>query len=168
MYTLDPRLRGLPASREQVVALHQSLNQPHVAIPGKRAGPASAFTLGLKGPSGLNVLVYLFLPDSADCAVYTSDRRNVSVQDYASLEGDALAFVESLGFMMDDLGFAALSSVEQEELMKSLPLFSRDPKSWTGAGSSPSSAAPAAKDAAMPRSSGPAPLLAWGRFLSTF
>ena len=44
MFTLDERLRGLPATREQVVALHQSVNLPHLAIPGRKAGQARAKT----------------------------------------------------------------------------------------------------------------------------
>ena len=73
MFTLDERLKGLPAVKEQVVQLYQSLNQPHLAIPGRNAGPAQAFVLGLRGPSGFAVFVYLYLQDSGECAVYVPD-----------------------------------------------------------------------------------------------
>lgn len=128
MFSLDARIRGLPASREQVVALYQSINQPHLAIPGKQAGPAQAFIVGLKGNSGFNAVVYLFLSEAEDCAVYTSSVRNVPSEQYEPLEGDALGFVESMGFMMDNLNFRALGEGEQEEMMKALPVFGRDPK----------------------------------------
>jgi hypothetical protein len=42
VFSIDDRIRGLPANREQVVALFQSINAPHLAIPGKQAGPAQA------------------------------------------------------------------------------------------------------------------------------
>jgi hypothetical protein len=48
MYSIDERLKGLPAVKDQVVQLYQSLNAPHLAIPGRKAGPAMAFVLGLR------------------------------------------------------------------------------------------------------------------------
>ena len=65
MYTLDDRLRGLPAVKDQVVSLHESLNQPHLAIPSRQAGPARAYVLGLRGPQGFAVFVYLYLIESS-------------------------------------------------------------------------------------------------------
>lgn len=128
MYTIDPRLRGLPAQREQVVSVFQSINQPHLAIPGKQAGPAQAFVVGLRGSSGLAVFVYLYLAETADCAVYMPDRRNVSAEEYESAESDAQAFVESMGFMMDNLNFRTLPQADQDRLLKTLPVFMKDPK----------------------------------------
>ena len=75
MFTLDERIRGLPAAKEQVVAVYHSINSPHLAIPGKKAGPAQASIVGLRGTHGFAVFIYLYLPESQDCAVYASDRR---------------------------------------------------------------------------------------------
>jgi type IV pilus assembly protein PilF len=127
MYTIDERLKGLPAMKEQVVQLYQSLNQPHLAIPGRRAGPASASVLGLRGPSGFAVFVYLALPESGECAVYVPANGTVPADRYLAEEALALGFVESMGFMMDDLGFRGRSPEEQEALIRSLPVFQREP-----------------------------------------
>ncbi len=145
MFTFDERIRGLPAARDQVVALYQSINSPHLAIPGKQAGPAQAFIVGLKGSQGLSVFVYLFLPQSADCAVYVSDRRTLSAEEFPDEENEALGFVESMGFIMDNMNFRALPPQDQENLMKALPLFRRDPKQGaSGATAAPQKAAQAA------------------------
>ena len=128
MFTIDSRLRGLPAARDQVVSVFQSINQPHLAIPGKRAGPAQAFIVGLRGSAGLSVFVYLHLPETQDCAVYVPERRNLSAEEYAGAEGDAQAFVESMGFIMDNLNFRAQPQPEQDQMLKSLPVFLRDPR----------------------------------------
>jgi len=128
VFSIDERLRGLPAAREQVVALHQSLNSPHLAIPGKQAGPAQSYIVGIRGANGFAVFVYLYLPESVDCAVYSSGRRNLSAEDYQADEADALAFVESMGFMLDNLNFRGLPVERQDELVKTIPLFFRDPK----------------------------------------
>ncbi|WP_163997364.1 social motility and stimulation tgl protein [Pyxidicoccus caerfyrddinensis] len=129
MFNLDERYRGLPATREQVLALHISLNTPAVAIPGKQAGPAQAFVVGIRGGQGAAaVFVYLYLAEAADCAVYLSGRRNTTGDEYREDEGDALAFVESLGFMMDDANWRAAPPAQQDEWLKTLPVFFKEPK----------------------------------------
>jgi hypothetical protein len=128
VFTIDERYRGLPANREQVIALHQSLNAPHLAIPGKKAGPAQAFIVGLRGANGFGVFVYLYLAEAEDCAVYVSGKRNASAEEFQEEEGDALAFVESMGFMMDNANWRSLPPPRQDELLKTLPVFFKDPK----------------------------------------
>ncbi|MGK4301925.1 hypothetical protein, partial [Klebsiella pneumoniae] len=58
VFTLDDRFRGLPAQREQVLSLHLSLNSPHLAIPGKAAGLATAYIASLRGAQGAAVSIY--------------------------------------------------------------------------------------------------------------
>lgn len=128
MYTIDERLRGLPANRDQIVAVYQSINQPNLMVPGKKAGPAQAFIVGLRGSAGLSIFVYLHLPQTQDCAVYVPERRNLSAGDYAAEESEAHAFVESMGFMMDNLNFRALPAAQQDQLLKTLPVFLKDPR----------------------------------------
>ena len=136
MFSIDERFRGLPASREQVLALYQSINSPHLAIPGKPAGPAQAFVLGLRGSGGFAVFIYLYLSEAQDCAVYVPGRRAASQEDYQQDEAEALAFVESMGFMMDDAHFRTLPPPGQDELLKTLPVFYKDPKLVPGASKS--------------------------------
>lgn len=134
LFTYDERIRGLPATREQVVAVHQSINAPNLAVPGKQAGPAQAFVAGLRGQGGFAVFVYLYLAESGDCAVYVPDRRNVSPEEYQGEEGEAMAFVESMGFMMDNMNFRGLAPEDQDQLLKTLPVFQKDPRQAGGPG----------------------------------
>lgn len=143
MFNLDPSIRGLPASRDQVTLIQQSINSPHVVIPGKGAGAANAYIVGLRGAQGFAIYIYLYLPDAEDCAVYVSDRRNLRPEDFAAVEGEATGFVESMGFFMDTLNFRGLSVEDQEELMRSLPVFQRVParsESKSQQGKSPTAA----------------------------
>nr|WP_153864838.1 MULTISPECIES: social motility and stimulation tgl protein [Myxococcaceae] len=137
----------MPTTREQVASLHQSINSPHVAIPGKAAGPAQAFIVGLRVAAGLRVFVYLYLGETADCAVYVSDAGAVPAARYADEEGEALAFVESLGFMMDDARFRTLPPAQQDELLRTLPAFLKDP-SLVAPGKAPRSRAEEKRSAA--------------------
>ncbi|MCI0670342.1 MAG: social motility and stimulation tgl protein [Myxococcaceae bacterium] len=132
MFTYDERIRGLPASRDQVLTLHASLNSPHLAIPGKAAGPAQSYIVGLRGAQGYAVFVYLYLGETQDCAVYVPARRNLGPEEFRAEEADALGFVESMGFMMDNLNFRARPPAEQDELLRTLPAFLRDPRLAAG------------------------------------
>lgn len=144
MFSFDERLKGLPAVKEQVVQLYQSLNQPHLAVPGRKAGPATAFLLGLRGPSGFAVFVYLYLADSGECAVYVPSSGTVPSERYQAEESEALGFVESMGFIMDNLNFRARPGEEQDSMIRTLPVFQREPPAPTSyVGTAPGSTKPA-------------------------
>lgn len=128
MFTIDTKLRGVPVYRDQVISLFESTNSPHLAIPGKQAGPSQAFLLGLRGASGFAIFVYLYLPESADCAIYISDQRINNAEEYHSAELDAIAFVESMGFILGNMNFRALSPADQDELIRTQPPFMKDPR----------------------------------------
>jgi Tfp pilus assembly protein PilF len=127
MYTIDERLRGLPAVKDQVVQLYQSLNAPHLAIPGRKAGPAMAFVLGLRGPSGFAVFVYLYMQQSGESAVYVPSNGTVPAEQFQSEEAEALGFTESMGFIMDNLNFRGRPPDEQDAIIRTMPVFMREP-----------------------------------------
>jgi hypothetical protein len=155
VFTIDTKLRGVPVARDQVISLFESTNSPHLAIPGKQAGPSQAFLLGIRTGTGFALFVYLYLPESADCAIYTSEQRIATPEDYRNAESDAIAFVESMGFILGNMNFPDLSPPDQDELIRTQPPFMKDPRLAIGH--------PAAKSEARP---GPTVLL--GRILSSF
>ncbi len=126
MYSIDERLRGLPALKDQVVVLYQSLNQPHLAIPNRKAGPAQAWVLGLRGPAGFAVFVYLFMPQSGESAVYVPSSGTVPAEQFQGEEAEALGFVESMGFIMDNLNFRGRPVEEQDQMIRSMAVFQRE------------------------------------------
>lgn len=145
MFQLDPTIRGLPATRDQVTLLQQSINSPHVVIPGKPASTAQAFIVGLRRPQGFSISIYLYLENAGDCAVYVSDQPNLKPDAFAQVEAEAVGFVESMGFFMDTLNFRAMSPQDQDELIRTLPVFQREParaatQATSQPGSSPSAA----------------------------
>ena len=147
MYSIDERLKGLPAVKDQVVQLYQSLNAPHLAIPGRKAGPAMAFVLGLRGPSGFAVFVYLYMQQSGESAVYVPSTGTVPAEQFQSEEAEALGFVESMGFIMDNLNFRGRPPDEQDAIIRTMPVFMREPPppaaAHTGApGSTPTTTKP--------------------------
>jgi tetratricopeptide (TPR) repeat protein len=161
MFNVDERLRGLPASREQVVQLYQSLNAPHLAVPGRRAGPATGYVLGLRGPSGFAVFVYLYLAESGECAVYVPSAGTVSAEAYQAEEAEALSFVESMGFIMDNLNFRGRPPEEQEELIRTTPAFQREPPA-------PSSEIPGVPSTARPGTGKSPGVIVLGKLFASF
>ena len=119
-----------------MVALHASLNKPSLAVPGKTAQEAQAFICSLRNPNGsFSIYVSLHLTQSHELVHYTDpDRREIPAADYRDAEADAIGFVESMGFMLDNLNFRGLPPDQQDELLKSLPPFLADVKA---AGRSP-------------------------------
>lgn len=169
MYSIDERLRGLPAVKDQVVQLYQSLNAPHLAIPGRKAGPAMAFVLGLRGPSGFAVFVYLYMQESGESAVYVPSNGTVPAEQFQSEESEALGFVESMGFIMDNLNFRGRPPDEQETIIRTMPVFMREPPPPAphgGIGAPQAAAATPGKD--KPRTGQNASVVTLGKLFSAF
>jgi len=80
------------------------------------------------------VFVYLYLNETQECAVYVPERHGVPGEDFSAEESDALAFVESMGFIMDNLNFGGLAPEEQERLVRTLPPFLKDPRQASAVG----------------------------------
>ncbi len=124
MFEPDPSIAYIPASREQVVALVESINQPQVSIPGKEPQSVQGFLCGLRNEGGsFSIFVSLFLPRSGENVVYVSDRREVGMEAYRDVEIEGLHFLESMGFMLDNLNFRNLAPAQQVETLKRVPLF---------------------------------------------
>ncbi len=158
MFAADSRISHVPATREQVVAVFASLNKPNIAVPGKPAQEVQGYVVGAAtGPQVFSLFVYLYLTQSREAVVYLDhDKLRVDSQGYSEAEGEALAFVESMGFMVEPLNFRNLPPDQQAALMKSLPCFTKDLRPAGGA----------AEAAKAERSETPQAKLA--RFLSAF
>jgi hypothetical protein len=120
----DPSIRFVPASREQVVALVESINQSQVSIPGKSPQAVQGFLCGLRNPSGtFSIFVALHLPRTGENVVYLHPRRELNLDEYREVEIEGLHFLESMGFMLDNLNFRNLAQAQQAETLKRIPLF---------------------------------------------
>ena len=125
MFRPDPSIQSLPAHREQVVAIVESINQPQVSIPGKPAQAVQGHLCGIRNPNGsFSIYVGLHLPTSGENVVYVNDRPRLStVEEYREVELEGLQFLESMGFMLDNLNFRNLPADAQDKTMARIPLF---------------------------------------------
>jgi hypothetical protein len=137
----EPAITWIPAVREQVVAIVESINQPQVSIPGKASQQVFGHLVGIRNGNGtFSIYVGLFLPKTAESVVYVHERRQLGVDEYREIEIEGLHFLESMGFMLDNLNFRNLTPEMQDQTLKRIPLFAQ-PRP-------PGEAAPGAKPAA--------------------
>jgi hypothetical protein len=124
----EPSLTWVSATREQVVAVVESINQPQVSIPGKPSQQVSGHLVGVRNANGsFAIYVALHLPKSGENVVYVHDRRQLTVDEYRDVEVEGLQFLESMGFMLDNLNFRNLSAEVQDRTLERIPLFSPPP-----------------------------------------
>ena len=125
MFQPEPSLTWIPASRETVVAIVESINQPQVSIPGKASQQVFGHLVGVRNANNtFSIYVALHLPKSGENVVYVHGRRQVTVEEYRDVEVEGLQFLESMGFMLDNLNFRNLAPDAQEKTLKRIPLFS--------------------------------------------
>ncbi len=148
MFQPDPSLTWIPAARDAVVAVVESINQPQVSIPGKTPQQVTGHLVGVRNPNAtFSIFVALHLPKSGENVVYVHGRRQLTVEEYRDIEVEGLQFLESMGFMLDNLNFRNLAPDVQEKTLKRIPLFS-PPRPPAEAAGSPGAAKPAASDPA--------------------
>jgi len=121
----DPRLTHVPAATDQVVAVIESINQPQVSIPGKQPQTVQAHLVGLRNRNGtFSIFAGLYLPLSGENVVYAHEREEIPLEAYREVEAEGLHFLESMGFMLDNINFRNLSPEGQAQVLRRVPLFS--------------------------------------------
>jgi len=125
MFEIQPSIRHLAAIPEQVISIANSVNHPLVAVPGRTSQMAEAFVVALREVGDLAVVfVCLWLDLDRDLVIYAS--APIEMEELDEVREEAMAFCESMGFIMEDTSFAELDRASQEELLVRLPPFSAE------------------------------------------
>ncbi len=133
MFTPLPGHVVIPISFQQVVAVIESINTPSIAIPDMGAEPTKAYLVGCLTPSGnAAVFCYLLQLDTNRPIIYLSNPPEVTTDQYQWLESESIQYVESMGFMLDNLGFRGRDPGEQMALFESLPPFREQQQRMAG------------------------------------
>ncbi len=144
----EPSLTWIQTTREQVVAVIESINQPQVGIPGKPSQQVFGHLAGVRNANGtFSIYVGLHLPKTGENVVYVHDRRQLTVDEYRDVEIEGLSFLESMGFMLDNVNFRSLAPEAQDQTLRRIPLFSA-PRPPGEVPTSPVSARPTGPDPA--------------------
>src|SRR4051812_25508145 len=122
MFNKDPARTHVSAGRDMIVALYESTNQPLVQVPGKSAQAAQAAIVASRLGRGFEIVIALTLLESAENVLYTPDQLVDDAGLPVTIE-EALNFAESMGFILDSAGWAALDGERRDELRLRLPAF---------------------------------------------
>lgn len=115
---------ALGIAPQSVVAVIESINIPNISIPEIGTEPTKAYLVGCRTPGGgAAIFCYLLLLDTNRPVIYISNPPEVLAEQYSRLESASIQFVESMGFLLDNLNFLGRSSDEQQLLIKTLPFF---------------------------------------------
>jgi hypothetical protein len=155
----EPSIGHLPVLREQVVAIVESINQPQVSVPGKPSQTVFGHLCGVRNGNGtFSIYVGLHLVKSGENVVYVNDRPQLTLEEYRGVEVEGLHFLESMGFMLDNLNFRGLSPEMQEQTFRRIALF--HPPRPPAPAPAPTPVAAAAPVAAAPATLTPPPAAA--------
>jgi hypothetical protein len=144
VYRPDPSVRFVPATRESLVALVESINQPQVSIPGKPPQAVQGYLCALRNAGGSVTLhAALWLAESGESVVYVHEPRELRPGDYAAAEAEGVHFLESMGFMLDDLHWRNLAPEAQAHALARIPVFAAPRPAAARAAAAVTAAAPA-------------------------
>ncbi len=144
MFRPEPSIGYLPVVKEQVVAVIESINQPQISVPGKPPQMVAGHLCGVRNANGtFSIYVGLHLARSGENVVYVNERAQLTVEEYRAVEVEGLHFLESMGFMLDNLNFRNLSPELQDQTFQRIPLFHPARPAVPAATPVPSGAAPA-------------------------
>jgi hypothetical protein len=137
----------VPATRDQVVAIIEAINQPQISIPGKEPQLVQGLLCSLRNANGtFSIVVALHLPRTGEHVIYLHEKRQLSVEEYREVQDEGLHFLESMGFMLDNLNFRNMAPALQDQTIRRLPPFSPPrPPEAVAAGSQQEAAAEAVR-----------------------
>ncbi len=125
MFTPLPGHNVVGIQLDQIVAIIESINSPNISIPDMGTEPTKAYLIGALTPGGgAAIFCYLLQIDTNRPIIYISNPPEVPLDQYQWLESESIQYVESMGFMLDNLGFRSRDPGEQAVLFESLPPFS--------------------------------------------
>ena len=102
MFIINDEMKGLEEGAKIFSILH-SINAPRISAVDRPAEVTRAFICSTEEGSKFLTHVILYLTESQARVVYTWDAGPVATNKRGGVEEEALDFVESMGFMMDNL-----------------------------------------------------------------
>lgn len=107
-----------------VVTIYESMNNVQVHSAGKDPEPAKAYLVGFRNARGsFSMVAYLHFAASRSRDLYAPDPPDFELDRYSVEEDEGVQFLESMGYMMNNLNYRMLSPEQQADLQKELPIF---------------------------------------------
>lgn len=122
MFQWEKSIKSMDVPVDEVVHLYRSMRDVQLALPGHSAQEATAYLCQHKTSQGIGTIAAFHLHKSKLLAFYVDAPVVVAADRADSVLDQALMFVESMGFLMNDLDIHLLGAADRELLWSSLPL----------------------------------------------
>lgn len=129
MFSCDLNREFIDAKPERVVSLIRSLNKIDLIPQDGGDGepePTEAFIAGVqRSQDQYEIFAYLYHERTHTARIYVWEGDPVTRATFADVEAQALDFIESMGFMMDNTQFRKQPPEQRQELYDSVPVFAQ-------------------------------------------
>lgn len=122
MFQWEKSIKSMDVPVGEVVHLYRSMRDVQMALPGHSAQEVTAYLCQHKTPQGVGTIAAFHLHKSKLLAFYVDSPVVVAADRADSVLDQALIFVESMGFLLNDLDIHLLGDADRELLWSSLPL----------------------------------------------
>jgi hypothetical protein len=124
MFRAAPEREYVQVDPSAVSVVYQSVNSVNVLLPGESSAMARAAIVGYKLESKrYAVVVALHLVDSRRHLIFVHDNAHLDPDGARQAAGEAISFVESMGFFVENSGWKDLDRVAQRELLAGMLVF---------------------------------------------
>ena len=124
MFIVDKSLKFINRDDKKLLTILKSSNQPLIAAADRPAEPTESYLCSYQNKSKkIETYVMLYLVKSGIRVFYRSDKGEYQADDFSEVEADALEFLESMGFTMDNISFQKMSEAEKDEIFSAMSLF---------------------------------------------
>ena len=125
MFNLDLSIIKVDATKDNIIEIYRSVNDSQVQIPGYDSQNSSSFVVSLTDKGSIKIFVFIFLKRSLKGIVYSNDEV-IKKNNYVDMRNEAIFFLESMGFMLENMDFRKLAGEEKTRILNSLPPFLED------------------------------------------
>jgi len=112
----------LVVKREEILEIYRSVNENLSSVQGRPTQPTVATVVTLKEAGKIKIYCHFYLSQDRVGVLYQKEGE-IDPRSYEERRREVLEEVESMGFIMNNVGFRALPEVEQERILKTYPVF---------------------------------------------
>jgi hypothetical protein len=124
-YTYNPAVTGIEYSSEkEIIELQESSNLARVALEGNPTQNCKGYICAVNQQDRCQVRVAIVLKDTDKMLVYDADRQPESADRCSELMGDAIQFLELIGFMMGTVNLGTDKAAREAAIAK-IPVMHR-------------------------------------------
>lgn len=106
MFTILPAVHYIEAAEQDIVALYRSKSAATSAPSGMKRVPSEAFICAVKHDADMAVYLAYLDSDAKQYAIFTPQEGSQERHSYEELLDEALRFMDSLGFTMEDVSLS--------------------------------------------------------------